>query len=95
MTLGAISQDPWASVQLPLPQDATLKLLIAARAAARMCVDNAGHIVRTHDTEDADSIGYAMEMQFMERQAYDRINQINGRLEGTRIGRPARAHDLG
>ena len=80
MTLAALQQDKWASVQLPLPQGATRKLLIAARAAAQGCADDARRIVQTHDREDADSVGHAMEMGFMAEQADNRIDQIDSRL---------------
>jgi hypothetical protein len=95
MTLEAIHEDKWTSVQLPLPQDSSRDLLTVALAAARECADDARQIVRTHDREDADSVGYAMEMRFMEGQAYDRIDLIKSRLEGSPAPPRGRTRDPG
>lgn len=80
MTLAAIAKDPWAAVQLPLPADANRALLTAARTAAERCEVEARRIVRTHDREDADSVGYAAEMQFMAGEAGARVDEIDDRL---------------
>ena len=80
MTLAAIAKDPWAAVQLPLPADANRALLTGARAAAERCEVEAWGIVRTHDREDADSVGYAAEMRFMAGEAGARVDEIDDRL---------------
>lgn len=95
MTLEAIHEEKWASVQLPLPQDASRNLLTVARVAAQMCAHEARRVVRTHDREDADSVGWAMEMQFMAGQADDRVGEIDGRLEGLPAPPRGRPRDPG
>jgi hypothetical protein len=83
MTLGAIREDKWASVQLPLPQDAGAELLAAARSAAQECADDARRIVWANArSEDPEDQGYAAEMQFAEGEALDRIDLIDRQLQG-------------
>jgi hypothetical protein len=60
--------------------DANLQLLTAARSAAQRCEVEAWRIIRTHDREDADSVGYAAEMQFMAGEAGGRVGEIEDRL---------------
>jgi hypothetical protein len=79
MTLKAIQEDPWAAVQLPLPPDASRTLLVAAARAAKQCRAEAQRIVRNHDREDAESVGYAAEMRFMGEKASERISEIYDR----------------
>ena len=67
-------------VQLPLPADANRALLTAARTAANSEVESAAHASEHVTGEDADSVGYAAEMQFMAGEAGARVDGIDDRL---------------
>ena len=72
MTLSAIKQDPWIAVIMPLPQAADLRLLAAARRAARCCEREA----RAAPASPSDEID---EMQYFAEQASLRVEEINVR----------------
>ena len=70
MTLSAIKQDPWIAVIMPLPQAADLRLLAAARRAARCCQREA----RAAPAYPSDEID---EMRYFAGQASLRVDEIN------------------
>jgi hypothetical protein len=72
MTLAAIKQDPWIAVIMPLPQAADLRLLAAARRAARCCEREA----QATPASPSDAID---EMGYLGGQASLRVDEINVR----------------
>ncbi len=72
MTLSAIKQDPWIAVIMPLPRAADLRLLAAARHAARCCEREA----QAAPASPPDEID---EMRYFAGQASLRVGEINVR----------------
>ncbi len=72
MTLSAIKQDPWIAVIMPLPQAPDLRLLAAARRAARCCEREA----QAAPASPSDEID---EMRYLGDQASLRVGEINVR----------------
>jgi hypothetical protein len=82
MTLSAIRQDQWIAVIMPLPQAADLRLLAAARHAARCCEREA----RAAPPSASDEID---EMRYFAGQPSLRVGEINLRAAQLLQRRPA------
>jgi hypothetical protein len=84
MTLSAIKQDPWIAVIMPIPRAADLRLLAAARRAARCCEREA----QAAPASPPDEID---EMRYFADQASLRVGEINVRAALVLRRRPAAA----
>jgi hypothetical protein len=90
MILSDVKRDPWFAVVMPLPKTPDLRLLAAARRAARLCEREARDVVASSHTHSQDQVD---EMRYFAEEAAARVSEINVRVVSFR-SRALGRHDV-
>jgi hypothetical protein len=88
MILSDVKRDPWFAVVMPLPKTPDLRLLAAARRAARLCEREARAVVASSHTHSQDQVD---EMRYFLDECSVRVGEINllaASLRGRALSRP-------